>query len=359
MMIDSRKIRSILKYAVKAKVSDVHLTLSVPPAFRINGKLVVINADVLTQEDLMQMLHEIATQAQIEELHELGDIDFSYEIVGCGRFRIHVFHQRSTIALAIRVIPNEIPTFTTLKLPNILKDMTAEKSGLIIVSGSTGSGKSTTLAAMIDFINHTRAARIITLEDPIEYLHKNDNAVFSQREVGVDCASFQRGLRAAMRQDPDVILLGEMRDLETIAAALTAAETGHLVLTTLHTSDTSKAIQRIIDSFPAYQKEEVKMQLSLILRGIIVQQLLPCANGTEQIAAFEILRMTSAIANLIREGKTQQILSAIQMGRKLGMQTMDDALCLLVQQKVIDIETALEYTYNKDAIKSMVNGRLV
>ena len=289
----------------------------------------------------------------------MGEIDFSYSLSGYGRFRVNAFRQRGTIAIVLRLVADKVPTLEDLKHPEIMKTLSLKPRGLVLVTGPTGSGKSTTLAAMINLINQTEAAHIITMEDPIEYLHRHNKSIVNQREVNTDSISFANALRAALREDPDVILVGEMRDAETVSTAITAAETGHLVFATLHTSDAAQTIDRIIDTFPPHQQQQVKSQLSMILQGIISQQLLPLKDGSGRIAALEILVATPAIRNLIREGKTHQILSSVQTGAKYGMQTMDMALRDLVQKNLVEFEEALSLASDPDTFMRMVKGNLM
>ena len=291
--------------------------------------------------------------------NELGETDFSYSLSGYGRFRVNAFRQRGTIAIVLRLVADKVPTLEDLKHPEIMKTLSLKPRGLVLVTGPTGSGKSTTLAAMINLINQTEAAHIITMEDPIEYLHRHNKSIVNQREVNTDSISFANALRAALREDPDVILVGEMRDAETVSTAITAAETGHLVFATLHTSDAAQTIDRIIDTFPPHQQQQVKSQLSMILQGIISQQLLPLKDGSGRIAALEILVATPAIRNLIREGKTHQILSSVQTGAKYGMQTMDMALRDLVQKNLVEFEEALSLASDPDTFMRMVKGNLM
>jgi twitching motility protein PilT len=305
------------------------------------------------------MFKSITTAEQQQRFNELGEIDFSYSLSGYGRFRVNAFRQRGTIAIVLRLVADKVPTLEDLKHPEIMKTLSLKPRGLVLVTGPTGSGKSTTLAAMINLINQTEAAHIITMEDPIEYLHRHNKSIVNQREVNTDSISFANALRAALREDPDVILVGEMRDAETVSTAITAAETGHLVFATLHTSDAAQTIDRIIDTFPPHQQQQVKSQLSMILQGIISQQLLPLKDGSGRIAALEILVATPAIRNLIREGKTHQILSSVQTGAKYGMQTMDMALRDLVQKNLVEFEEALSLASDPDTFMRMVKGNLM
>ncbi|MCL6450771.1 MAG: type IV pilus twitching motility protein PilT [Acetobacteraceae bacterium] len=328
-------IDELLRQAVELGASDLHLTVESPPVIRINGELCPLGTQALAPEDTQRMAEELLEPRLRGRFEELGEVDFSYSLHGVGRFRVNAYRQRGTVALALRVIPSRIPGFEELGLPPVLAALARKNAGLVLVTGPTGSGKSTTLAAMIDLINNERKCHVITLEDPIEYLHRHRRSVIVQREIGVDSASFASALRAALRQDPDVILVGEMRDLETISIALTAAETGHLVLATLHTPDASQTVDRVVDVFPPYQQEQVRVQLAGTLQGIVAQQLLARHDRPGRVAAFEVLIATPAVRNLIREGKTHQLPSAIQTGAKYGMIAMDASLRDLLQRGLI------------------------
>ncbi|WP_139904438.1 type IV pilus twitching motility protein PilT [Clostridium thermarum] len=343
----------LLEMTLNAGASDLHLTVGVPPIMRINGKLTSIQEKSLTPEDTAAYARAVL-EDRYDEYNKQGEIDTSYSISGTGRFRVNVFKQRGSDALAIRVVGLKIPTLADLGFPNVIRDLTTRQRGLVLVTGPTGSGKSTTLAAMINEINTTRSAHIITLEDPVEYLHRHNKSVINQREIGKDSSSYQRALKSILREDPDVILVGEMRDLETISIAITAAETGHLVLSTLHTIGAAKTIDRIVDVFPPYQQQQVKIQLASVLQGIVSQQLLPRSDGEGRVAALEIMIITSAIQNLIREGKTHQIESSVQTGSKHGMKTMDMAITELYKKKLISAETALTYSIDKEMIQRLM-----
>lgn len=352
-------IDKLLEEAHLKKASDMHITVGVEPIFRINGALIKADHFKLKPADTEEMFKSITTAEQQQRFNELGEIDFSYSLSGYGRFRVNAFRQRGTIAIVLRLVADKVPTLEDLKHPEIMKTLSLKPRGLVLVTGPTGSGKSTTLAAMINLINQTEAAHIITMEDPIEYLHRHNKSIVNQREVNTDSISFANALRAALREDPDVILVGEMRDAETVSTAITAAETGHLVFATLHTSDAAQTIDRIIDTFPPHQQQQVKSQLSMILQGIISQQLLPLKDGSGRIAALEILVATPAIRNLIREGKTHQILSSVQTGAKYGMQTMDMALRDLVQKNLVEFEEALSLASDPDTFMRMIKGNLM
>ena len=344
----------LLKIGMEKRASDIHITVGVPPILRIDGKLIPLGMEALKPNDTKELVYGTLSDHQIEELERKGEIDTSFSSPGIGRYRVNVYKQRGSYAMALRIIPLEIPNMETLGLPPVIKDLSRLPRGLILVTGPTGSGKSTTLAAMVDLINKERNCHIITLEDPIEYLHKHNKSIVNQREIGIDSYSFANALRAALRQDPDVILVGEMRDLETISIALTAAETGHLVLSTLHTVGSAKTIDRIIDVFPPYQQQQVRVQLSTVIQAIISQQLLPKASGDGRVAAFEVMIATPAIRNLIREEKIHQIDTAIQTGAKYKMQTMDNSLIDLYSRGVITKETALMQAVNQENIKRFI-----
>lgn len=349
-------VRDLMILAVARKASDLHLTVSSPPVLRINGELSAIDGEALTPADTESLARQILTPEQWERLESAGEIDLSYSIAGSGRFRVNVFHQRNSIGMAIRVVLSRVPSITDLGLPDVVKNLALRPKGLVLVTGPTGSGKSTTLAAMIDLINSERRSHIITIEDPIEYLHQHKTSVINQREVGQDTASFANALRAAMREDPDVILVGEMRDLDTISIAITAAETGHLVFATLHTTDAAQTVDRIIDVFPPNQQQQIRVQLAATLQGVLAQQLLPRADGRGRVAALEIMVVTPAIRNLIREGKTHQILNSIQTGGKFGMQTMETALRQLVQSRVVTMEEAESRVVDQDSFHRLLGG---
>ncbi|MDU2063516.1 MAG: type IV pilus twitching motility protein PilT [Sporomusaceae bacterium] len=334
-------IRELLEEAVRRRASDVHITVGVPPVFRINGHLIHTDRPVLTMTDTAALVTGILNEEQLARFRENGELDFSYAIPGVSRFRVNAFRQRGSMGMAIRLVNETIATLDQLGHPEILKNFARSTRGLVLVTGPTGSGKSTTLAAMIDLINTERDCHILTLEDPIEYLHKHKKSIVNQREIHADSKSFSNGLRAALREDPDVILVGEMRDAETIGIAVTAAETGHLVFATLHTGDASQTIDRIIDVFPPYQQQQIRVQLSLTLQGIICQQLLPRKDNTGRVVALEILAATPALRNLIREGKTHQILSIIQTGMRSGMISMDMSLKNLYTNGLVTYEDAV------------------
>lgn len=333
----------LLEEAHRMGASDVHITVGVPPILRINGKLIPIEHERMMPEATQRLISPIMSKVIKDRYNEVGEIDFSYSLPKLGRFRVNVFKQRGSMAASIRLVAGKVPSPESLGLPPSVVDLYEKKRGLILVTGPTGSGKSTSLAAIINEINQKRNAHVMTLEDPIEYLHRHHRSIVNQREIGLDSHSFANSLRAALRQDPDVILVGEMRDLETISIAITAAETGHLVLSTLHTIGAANTIDRIIDVFPPHQQEQIRVQLATVLVSIVSQQLLPTVDESGRVAAFEVLHANHAVRNLIREGKSHQINSIIQTNKALGMQTMDDALLDLVRFGKIHQEIAIKY----------------
>jgi len=347
-------LKELIKIGVEKKASDIHITVGVPPVYRVNGKLIKYGDKILDPEGTKSIVTQILNKRQLEELNELGELDTSFSSPGIGRFRVNVFKQRGSYGMALRIIPLRIPTMEELRLPQVVKELSRLPRGLILVTGPTGSGKSTTLASMIDLINNEKSYHILTLEDPIEYLHKHKMSIVNQREIGSDSLNFANALRAALRQDPDVILVGEMRDLETISITLTAAETGHLVLSTLHTLGAAKTIDRIIDVFPPYQQQQIRIQFSSVIQGIISQQLLTTSDGKGRVAAFEIMIATQAIRNLIREEKSHQIDTAIQTGGKYSMKTMDSSILELYKDGIISRDTALNQSINVDMMKKFI-----
>ncbi len=341
-------ITDLLILAKERNASDLHLTVGTPPQLRLRGELQSVEGfPPLTREALHDMIYEVLADSQKARFEEQWDLDFSIEVQNLGRFRVNVFRQRRGEGAVFRVIPSKIAPLEALGLPPILKELAMRDRGLLLVTGPTGSGKSTTLAAMLDVINDQRAAHIITLEDPIEYVHEHKKCIVNQREIGQNAKSFAGALRAALREDPDVILVGEMRDLETISMALTAAETGHLVLATLHTSSAAQTVNRIIDVFPSDQQAQVRVQLAESLIGVVAQLLLPSADGKGRVPAVEVLVATPAVRNLIRETKVHQIPSAIQTGAKDGMQSLDQHLRELVKKGRITPEVALRWASDK------------
>lgn len=337
----------LLKAGFELKASDIHLTVGVPPIMRINGELKKYGKDELRPADTEGMAKAIIPESMWQLFKEKGELDFSYGIAGVSRFRVNTYFQRSCVALAIRIVPTKIPTIEELDLPVVLKKIVNKPQGLVLVTGPTGSGKSTTLASMIHFMNHHMRKHIITLEDPIEYLHKHGNSIIDQREVGFDTNNFANGLRAALRQDPDVILVGEMRDLETIQTAITAAETGHLVFGTLHTSSAPATINRIIDVFPSSQQPQVRIQLASVLVSVISQRLFKTIDNKGRRVATEILINNAAVANLIRNEKIHQIVNVLQTSRVSGMQTLESSIKELVQAGIISKEAAEPFLQEK------------
>ncbi|EGL81590.1 twitching motility protein [Caldalkalibacillus thermarum TA2.A1] len=337
------EIVQLLQRGYEGRASDIHLATGVPPVFRINGMLEAVGDTALTKEDTERMARALIPDHLWDAFREKGELDFSYGLSDVARFRVNAYCQKGNISLAIRVLPASIPSLEELGLPETLKKIVEKPQGLFLVTGPTGSGKSTTLAAMIEYMNHHMNRHIITLEDPIEYVYRHRRCIINQREVGTDTSSFAHGLRAALRQDPDVILVGEMRDLETMATALTAAETGHLVLATLHTTDAPSTINRIIDVFPSEQQRQIRIQLASVLAGVLSQRLFPAIDGKKRIVATELLINTTAVENLIREQKVHQIKSIMQMSRAQGMHTLETALQALLQRGVVSPELIKPY----------------
>jgi twitching motility protein PilT len=352
-------LHEILSVALKARASDVHLKAGLPPTYRIDGSLRPHpKAGRLAPEEIKGMAQSIMNDRQRKLFEDLHEVDLAYGVPGLGRFRVNVFSQRGTISMVLRFIPFDIKSLEQLNLPPVLKKLALESRGLVLVTGATGSGKSTTLAAMIDFINNQRTAHIVTIEDPIEYLHKDKKSIINQREVGFDTQGFDIAMKSALRQDPDVILVGEMRDYETIETALTAAETGHLVLSTLHTIDASETINRIISVFPPFQQRQVRLQLSGVIKGIISQRLVPRADGKGRVPAIEIMVSTARTRELIDDKeKTKQLRDAIQQGFvSYGMQTFDQSLMGLLKNELITFDEALRQCSNPDDFKLKFSG---
>jgi twitching motility protein PilT len=346
-------IDALLERAVELGASDLHITAGSKPAVRLHGHLQLLDDfPGLEPDTVRQLIYRITTTEQQKQLEINRQLDFAYGLRGLSRFRVNAFYQRESLAGAFRMIPTEIRSVEELGLPSSLHELTKKPRGLVLVTGPTGSGKSTTLASMIDEINRTRPDHIVTIEDPIEFLHRHKRAIVNQREIGQDATGFAEALRGALRQDPDVILLGEMRDLETIATALTAAETGHLVFATLHTQSAPSTIDRIIDVFPAAQQEQVRMQLANTLQGIVTQTLMPKADGQGRVCGLEILFLDDAIRNLIRQGKIEQVYSYMQTGTRRGMQTMEQSLLDLVQRGLITTHEALGRSSRPEALVS-------
>ncbi len=349
-----QRFYDILLYGKEHRASDVHLKVGSPAIVRIDGSLRTINEEIVHPSDTMELVREILSAEQFDTLEHKGQIDFSYSMEGVGRFRVNAYRQRGSYCLAMRMVNTVIPSLHTLGIPEAVENFATLKSGLVLVTGPTGSGKSTTLASLIQSINETRGEHILTLEDPIEYLFKNSKSIIGQREIGMDANNFHDALRACLRQDPDIILVGEMRDLETIEIALTAAETGHLVFSTLHTIGAAKTIDRVIDAFPSHNKEQIRVQIASVLQGVVSQQLLPMKTGMGRVPACEVMIPTTAIRNLIREHKNHQIINSIQQGKNQGMITMDDALKELVRRGQITREVAIEHAFDRDELKKMI-----
>jgi len=352
-------INQLLQTAVASGASDLHLKVGSYPMMRVNGTLVVASEEKrLDRNDTEAIAQSILGRDHVEKFKQNQDVDLAYSIDGLGRFRCNVFQQRGTVGLVLRVIPTKIKSIDELNLPPVLKKIAQEERGLVLVTGTTGSGKSTTLAAMIDYINATRQAHVMTVEDPIEYLHRDNHSIVNQREISVDSPSFAHALRAALRQDPDVILVGEMRDLETVETALHAAETGHLVFSTLHTLDATETINRIIAVFPPHQQRQVRIQLSAVLKAALSQRLLPRADGLGRVAAVEVMTSTAFIRDcIIDKDKTSMIASAIAAGTsQYGMQTFDQAIFSLYSQGIVTLEEALRWASNVDDFKLKVQG---
>ncbi len=346
----------LLKILVDHQGSDLHLTTQTPPQIRVHGKLQVLDLPPLGPADTKTLAYSVLTDAQKKRFEETLELDFSFGIRGVARFRCNVFNQRGAVAAVYRVIPEQIKKFAELGLPSVIATLSERPRGLVLVTGPTGSGKSTTLAAMIDKINTERREHIITIEDPIEYIHPHKGCLVNQREVHADTLGFGAALRAALREDPDIVLIGEMRDLETIESALRIAETGHLTFATLHTNSAAQTINRIIDVFPAHQQGQIRTQLSLVLEGIVCQALLPRADGGGRVVSLEIMVPTPAIRNLIRDDKVHQIYSTMQAGQeKLGMQTMNQNLVTLYQKRLITLETAMSASSQKDELEQMIS----
>ncbi|NBS48691.1 MAG: type IV pilus twitching motility protein PilT, partial [Betaproteobacteria bacterium] len=344
-------ITQLLAFSVKNKASDLHLSAGLPPMIRVHGDVRRINVDALDHKEVHGMIFDLMNDSQRKQYEEMLEVDFSFEIEGLARFRVNAFNQQRGAGAVFRTIPSKILTLEQLNAPKIFAELALKPRGLVLVTGPTGSGKSTTLAAMINFLNENEYGHILTVEDPIEFVHESKKCLINQREVGPHTLSFANALRSALREDPDIILVGEMRDLETIRLALTAAETGHLVFGTLHTSSAAKTIDRIIDVFPAEEKEMMRAMLSESLRAVISQTLLKTKDGSGRAAAHEIMVGTPAIRNLIRENKVAQMYSAIQTGAQLGMQTLDQNLQDLVKRNIVSVEEARGKAMNKDSFR--------
>jgi twitching motility protein PilT len=350
-------LEGLLKVAAKSGASDLHITVGLPPMLRVTGKLRPIDElKGLTADDTERLVMSMISEDNKQVFGDEGHVDFSLGIPGIGRFRINAYKQRGTCGAAIRLIPFEVPNLRDLGLPQSIETFADKPRGFVVVTGPTGSGKSTTLAALVELINSKRNCHVMTIEDPIEYLHKHNKAIVNQREIGEDAKSFPSALRAALREDPDVILVGEMRDLETMATAITAAETGHLVLATLHTGDAVQTIDRVIDVFPEYQQRQVRVQLAGTLEAVIAQQLIPRKDKSGRVPAVEIMVGTPAVKSLIREGKTHQLRSLIQTGARFGMQTMEQSLRYWVEQGVVSEEDALAVAVDADDLRRLLKA---
>jgi twitching motility protein PilT len=346
----------LLKIVVDRDGSDLHISTSTPPQVRIHGHLERLAMPEMSPSDTKQLVYSVLTDSQKKRFEETLELDFSFGIKGLARFRCNVFNQRGAVGAVYRLIPEKIRAFNELGLPVVLSTLAEKPRGLVLVTGPTGSGKSTTLAAMVDKINIERKDHILTIEDPIEYIHQNKGCLVNQREVHSDTGSFSAALRAALREDPDIVLIGEMRDLETVESALKIAETGHLTLATLHTNSAAQTINRIIDIFPANQQAQIRTQLSLVLEGIVCQALLPRSDGKGRVVSLEILVPTPAIRNLIRDDKVHQIYGAMQAGQeKLGMQTANQSLASLYMKRQITLDTAMMSSSNRDELQEMIN----
>ena len=349
-------VTELLKLAKAHEASDLQLTVGVPPIIKVNGTLMKVGSEILYPKDAERFVKElIPTEAQWLRYQQEGDLDFSVSLPSIGRFRVNVFMQRGSMAASVRLIHTSLPKPETLGIPQAVLDMHQYKKGLVLVTGPTGSGKSTTLSCVIDLINRTRNSHILTLEEPIEYLHHHQMSIVNQREIGEDTRNYVRALRSALRESPDVILLGEMRDLETMSIAMTAAETGHLVFSTLHTVGASKTIDRIIDVFPPNQQQQIRIQLSTVLQAVVSQQLIPSAQKG-RVPAFEIMMVNSAMRNMIREAKTYQMDAAISMSKVSGMVSMDGSLAQLVLDGSITQEDALTFCVNPDVLMRLISG---
>jgi twitching motility protein PilT len=355
MPVSDVHIDEILRMAVERKASDIHITSGLPPMIRLDGEVMGLPYDKLNDDITKRMMYDILNDDDLKKFEQTHELDFGYSVKGLARFRVNVYMQRNSVSAALRMIPNRIPTFDELRLPAIIRDLAKRSSGLVLVTGPTGSGKSTTIASMIDDINETRHSHIITIEDPIEYLHKHKNCMVNQREMHSDTFSFHNSLRAVLREDPDIILVGELRDLETIEAALTLAETGHLVFGTLHTRNAPSTVDRIIDVFPSDQQDQIKVLLANTIEAVVSQQLMPKLGGG-RVAALEIMVGIPAIKNLIREGKTHQMYSVIETSSNVGMQTMDRSLAELVRQGMVSYEECMMRSVDKETFSRLAKN---
>ena len=350
-----KTLKGIIERAIAAGSSDIHVSTQRPASCRISGSLFAMDREILNNDDLTQMIQPfLQIRGVAERMEKLGEADFAYAIDDTARFRVNLFKQKGEYAFVMRLLPVKMPDPNALGIPDAVMNFVNLKRGLVLVTGETGSGKSTTLASIINTINRTQQKHIITIEDPIEFVHHHQMSIVNQRELGIDTMSFANALRASLREDPDIILVGEMRDLETIETALTAAETGHLVFSTLHTNSAPSTIDRIVDIFPPSQQEQVKVQLANVLEGVVCQQLIPCRSGSGRVAAFEVMVANPAIRANIREGKSFQLTSQIQVGRKQGMQTMDDCLMKLFEQKKISADDAVRFALKPEDMQKKI-----
>ncbi len=350
------RMDELMRVTIERGASDLHMSVGLAPILRIDGRLTPTEFPKLTPDDTKRLVYSILTDPQKERFEKSNELDFSHGLKGFGRFRINTFKQRGVIGAVFRAIPSQVPALSTLNLPGVMADLVSRPHGLVLVTGPTGSGKSTALASMIDVINATMARHILTMEDPIEYLHYHKMSIVNQREIGQDTASFPTALRAALREDPDVVLVGEMRDMETIATTLTIAETGHLVFATLHTSDASQTIDRIIDVFPSHQQQQIRVQLASVIESVVCLRLLPHASGVGRVPAAEVMVATPAIRNLIRENKTHQIGNAIVTSRGMHMQTFDMSLRDLVRKHMVTAEEAFAASMHPEELRKLIEG---
>ncbi len=347
-------IEQILRIAEEAGASDVHLSAGISPKMRVNGKLITMDCPKLLPADTLDILVCIMTEAQRAHFEEKGEYDISFSIPNCGRYRVNAYKQRGFIALAFRLVGNNVPSCEELGVPDSVIDLYQRKRGLVLVTGPAGSGKSTTLAAMIDKINSKRDAHIITLENPIEYLHQHKMSMVNQREIGIDSDNYINGLRAALREDPDVIFIGEMHDFETVNMAVTAAETGHLVLSALHTVGVAETVNRMIDMFPPHHRQQICVRLANVLEAVIFQQLIPNVDGSGRMAAFEVMHVNQAVRKLIREDKLHQLTEIMQTGKNMGMITMDETIAQLYHEGRINRESAVQFAQNPDIMETKI-----
>jgi twitching motility protein PilT len=354
--LDDVHLDELLEIMVANNASDLHLAVGLPPMMRIDGELKPTRYEPLTPPISQRLIYDVLTDDQIQRFETNLELDCSYQMRQIARFRVNVYRDRGNVASALRLIPQKVPTIRELGLPPVVEELARRPRGLLLVTGPTGSGKSTTLASIINQINHERSEHIVTIEDPIEYLHTHHKCIINQRELGQDTLSFSNALRSALREDPDVILVGEMRDLETIQLAITCAETGHLVMATLHTNNAAESVDRMIDVFPTDQQEQIRVQLSNNLVAILSQQLLPRAGQPGRVAAIEVMVATAAIRNLIRENKAHQMHSIIQTSAEQGMQSMDQAIRDLYKQSLITYETAMRRSHNPDELEKLIHG---